>query len=521
VSEERLSYRFGPIERRGLLGPLRPGQVLVPGAALVAGVELLDTVGGGASVVAALALVLVALAVVSAPIGGMSADQWLPVLLAYGVRGARAGRFERSALPTRGLRATFGAGAAAAEPRAHPAPDAVWLGRCLRGVQLRELEHAGRALGALVQGRGRWLTLALACEASSLVLLDPEVQERRLALWGSVLAGAADTPIRRLQWVERTAPAQGDELAHWLHTARDPSIPPHGTPAVDSYLELIGASTQVALEHEILLAVQLDATRLRGRGGELAERAAEQVAQLARGLAAAEIRVLGALTPRQLATALRTAFDPYCRSELGGGLRARPCPGGGGDRALTPTAGAPRHGFGVPVHDPGTPMAASEHWDHYRADGALHATHWISSWPRLDVSPLFMDALLADSATVRTVSVVAEPLAPDRSTREVEAAITRDRADSEIRRRFGQSETARQRQAQQAAARREAELAAGHGEVRFNGFVTVSGRDERELRRGCAEIHRLATRAHLELRRLYGRQAEAFTYTLPLARGLR
>ena len=75
---------------------------------------------------------------------------------------------------------------------------------------------------------------------------------------------------------------------------------------------------------------------------------------------------------------------------------------------------------------------------------------------------------------MRTVAVTFEPIAPERSTREVEAAITRDRADRELRHRFGQSETARQRQAQEAAVRREAELAAGHAEVRLAGFVTVS-----------------------------------------------
>jgi hypothetical protein len=134
---------------------------------------------------------------------------------------------------------------------------------------------------------------------------------------------------------------------------------------------------------------------------------------------------------------------------------------------------------------------------------------------------MFMDALLARSSAVRSVAVCFEPLPPDRSTREAEAAITRDRADRELRARFGQSETARQRQAQEAALRREAELAAGHCEVRLAGFVTVSGRDGDELRRACAEVHEHAARARVELHRMYGQQAEAFTFTLPLCRGLR
>jgi hypothetical protein len=151
----------------------------------------------------------------------------------------------------------------------------------------------------------------------------------------------------------------------------------------------------------------------------------------------------------------------------------------------------------------------------------VHATYWIGGWPRIDVSPMFMDALLGRSSSVRTVAVCFEPIPPDRSTREVEAAVTRDRADRDLRHRFGQTDTARQRQAEEATMRRESELAAGHGEVRLAGFVTVSGRDDDDLRRSCAEVLEHAARARLELHRLYGQQADAFTFTLPLCRGLR
>src|SRR5205823_789045 len=157
----------------------------------------------------------------------------------------------------------------------------------------------------------------------------------------------------------------------------------------------------------------------------------------------------------------------------------------------------------------------------YRSDGTVHATYWISSWPRVDVTPMFMDALLGHSSAVRAVAVTFEPIPPERSTREVEAAITRDRADRDLRHRFGQSETARQRQAQDATMRREAELAAGHSELRLSGFVTVSGREPDELRRANSEMLEHAARARLELHRMYGEQAVGFTFTLPLCRGLR
>jgi hypothetical protein len=48
----------------------------------------------------------------------------------------------------------------------------------------------------------------------------------------------------------------------------------------------------------------------------------------------------------------------------------------------------------------------------------------------------------------------------------------------------------------------------------------VSARAPHELERNCSEIEHAAQMARLELLRLYGQQEEAFTYTLPLARGL-
>ena len=273
------------------------------------------------------------------------------------------------------------------------------------------------------------------------------------------------------------------------------------SPLIDSYLELIGTTARVTQEHEILLAVQIDARSVRGDGEAAIRTLIEESERIANGLEAAEVTVLGALTAGQLARALRTAFDPYARAEL----------------AALETADPERDGL-ASVN--AWPLGAREGWDHYQADGALHATYWIGAWPRVDVSPMFMDALLGRSSIVRTVAVTFEPIAPGRSTREIEAAITQDQADRELRRRFGQSETARQRQARDATVRRESELAAGHGEVRFSGFVTVSGRDAEELRRAGAQITEHAARARLELHRMYGQQAEAFTFTLPLCRGL-
>ena len=502
MTEERLSYRFGPLERRGILGQLRPVQAAVVAGGAVGGILILDQAPSAAGAFGAMVAVGVALAVAFAPVGRRTLDEWVPVLLSHVGRAARRRLRFRSRAPTDGMIAVEQLVRSRPLRRrlrhADPDPPAV-----LKGVRIIEVPYEGRAIGVLSEQRRRRLTAVLACRVIAFALLDTEAQERRLARWGAVLSGAAGGAIRRVQWLERTGPAQGDELARWLHDERDPSVPLRGTPMIESYLELIGTTTRASQAHEVLIAVQIDARRGldRDRAPGI-EALIEETERVAQGIEGAEVTVLGALGAAQLARAMRTAFDPYARAELAALEAADP-----GRSGLAETNA--------------WPLGAREHWDHYRADGALHATFWIAQWPRVDVSPMFMDALLGQSNVVRTVAVTLEPIPPERSTREAEAAVTRDRADRELRHRFGQAETARQRQAQESAARREAELAAGHAEVRLAGFVTVSGRDPDDLRRACAEVHEQAVRARLELHRMYGQQADAFAFTLPLCRGLR
>lgn len=512
MSLERLTYRFGPLERRGILGAVRAGQAILLGGGALAAILVLDRAPSATGAFIATLLFGGSAALAAAPVARRTAVEWLPVLASFALRRvAGESRFRSSApsggtrvgLPEPARRHTEDPAAVPAQSRA-PAPPrspAPAPPPSLRDVRIMDAAHGDRRVGVISCHKDRWLTAVLACRVLAFSLLDAESQERRLARWGLVLSGAAGTSIRRLQWVERTVPAQGDELARWLHDERDPTVPLRGTPMIESYLELIGNSTRVTQEHEILMAVQVDARRVRDRGQAAADVLLEQTERIANGLEAAEVRVLGALSSGQLARALRTAFDPYARAEL----------------AALDAADSRRDGV---EEVSAWPAGAEERWDCYLSDGAMHATYWIGGWPRVDVSPMFMDALLGRSNAVRSIAVTFEPIPTDRSTREAEAAVTRDRADRELRRRFGQSETARQRQVEEATARREAELAAGHGEVRLAGFVTVTGRDAEDLRRACAEVHEQAARARLELHRMYGQQADAFTFTLPLCRGL-
>jgi hypothetical protein len=123
---------------------------------------------------------------------------------------------------------------------------------------------------------------------------------------------------------------------------------------------------------------------------------------------------------------------------------------------------------------------------------------------------------------VRTVSIVFEPVPPDRSRRAVEAAVTSDEADELRRDAKGFRRTALRRRQQEATSRREEELASGHEELRFAGYVTVSARDRDELATACDEIEQAAQQAWLGLTPCWGEQDVAFVQSaLPIARGLR
>ena len=76
-------YRFGPLERRGLIGSLRATQVIPMAVSLAAAVVLMRTLPGGGGVVVALGLVLAVAAFCFWPLSGRSAEEWLPIAAAH------------------------------------------------------------------------------------------------------------------------------------------------------------------------------------------------------------------------------------------------------------------------------------------------------------------------------------------------------------------------------------------------------------------------------------------------------
>lgn len=495
----RRRYRFGPLEEPRLLGPLRPGQVGLLALAGILGLGSIQVLGQWAGMVAAVLALAGAGAAVSLPIEGRTLDRWAPIALRWGLRsGARRQGF-RSALPGAGFDAD-------GRPPDLAAPS---LPSELAGLALLEVPYGGDRLGVIWDRAAGTYTAAIAVRAGAFGLRDGAEKERKLEAWGEVLSSIArdGSPVRRLQWIERTLPARPDELAAYLQAERDRELPLDSN-IVSSYIELIEEAAPASEEHEILLALQISerlaARELRRLGGGQAgacEILIREAEALAEQLSLAEVTVIGLLSPTRYAETIRDAYDPFGRQARSRATLADPDPGG-----IDPSQMGP--------------LADESGWSHYRTDSTFHRTYWISEWPQMDVGPAFLAPLLMAGSMLRTVSVTIEPVAHSAALRRAEAARTAEIAEEMQRDRQGFVTTARVRRRQQAAGVREEELADGHGLVRLAGYVSGGAASLEALDRGGPDLEHAAQRARLRLQPLYGEQEAGFAFTLPLGRGL-
>lgn len=508
------TYRFGPLERGGFMLGLRVPQLVGFVVAGALGLGFLN-LGGIGGLLMALVVLGIAASVLMVPVRGHTPEEWTPLTVRFFVgRWSKQARF-RAQLAQVGhvLRVPDGGlePEQPADPRSAPSE--------LAGLDFLEGELVGyddARMGVVCDRRAKTFTAVLACQGQAFGLLGEREQERRLADYGGVLAALArdDSPLRRLAWIERTLPADRDAMAEYLMAAkREDATIEHPPDELVSYFQLLGRAPDVAEDHELLFVVQIDAQRASARraikrfgGGDIGAMAllAGEVSQCVDLLEGAGVTVTGILTRRGIASAIRDAYDPWGRQE-----RQRSA------------------GEGISEMCSG-PMARDEQWSHIATDGALHSTMWVAEWPRIDVRALFLQPLLMETHTTRTVAMVMELVGPGRAMRQVERAATEAATDQAMRARIGQRTTQRQRLKEESTERRERELADGHAEVRFAAYVTVSARaggGPEEgldgLEAGVSRVELQAKRAPLRLERMWGQQAEGFTFGLPLGRGLR
>jgi hypothetical protein len=246
VSDGRAPLRFGPLERR----LRRAAECRTSRRALNLrrpfGLLCLYVTKSVVGLTPALVALDSGAAVITITVCGRTPLEWAPVVLRWRLR---SGRDYRSSAPGAGMRA----GADETYGRSLP-PE-------LGDLDLLSVPYGAEEVGVIPDRRAGTYTATIAVRAGAFALRDPEEQGRALEAWGAVLASCSreGSPLRRLQWIERTLPGQGDELASYLQEKRDRSVPLESS-VVSSYIELLEAAA-VTQEHDVLLALQIDARR--------------------------------------------------------------------------------------------------------------------------------------------------------------------------------------------------------------------------------------------------------------------
>lgn len=480
-------YRFGPLHRPGLVAGFRGGQLGAVAAGLLTAVGILRVAPDALGMAGAAAVVAIGVGAASWPLGGRTAEEWVPDAVRFAVGQAR-------------------------RPRG---PAAVFSWFRLLTV---ELDGAG-VVGVVADRRRGVHSAVVAMQAPGFVLLGPADKDRRVADWAAVLASLArdGSSVHRLQWLERTVPDDG--AAHRDDLARRRRLPA-GSPADISYRQLLDQVGRGSVRHSVLLVVSVRAPRRAPRADGGSDGAAcrvllREVAMVRRRLHDADIASSAPLGPAALADVVTSAVSPSRTVASGTATSGSSLPGG-----PAPAAGEVRSSIDAVTAWWPWPMGMAEDWGRLRTDGTWHATYWVAQWPRTDVPADFLASLLLVGDVRRTVSVVMEPVGPTEAARQVEHDRTAELADSELRRRGGFLATARRQRQAATLAGREAELADGHASFRFSAYVTVTSDDADTLADACERVEQAAVQAGLELRRCYGDQLRAFVATLPLAAGL-
>ncbi len=332
-------------------------------------------------------------------------------------------------------------------------------------------------------------------------------------LWGQVFEPYGDpaSPVSRVQVVERTVAEDGEALARAYKERRIEGE--HLAKVHASYSELVSEAAPLAQRHECYVGIKVDLRRqaawreAKRRGQKDLTRGAllllfEQLEGLVEALSAAELTVIGALPPRLLAEVIRFGYDPEQRGPSNERERLVP------DRE---EGLEPEHAW---------PNYSEERLAWYRADGGFHITGHIREWPRRGVYAGFLQPLLLDCLGMRTVSLTFEVRPGAIAAKEFRSSATNDSITKDIRERWHFRDTPQREMQRENVLRAEREAAEGHAVIAWSGYVTVSGSTPEQAEEAWSEAVSRASASNLELQRLYGLQEAAFTYTLPLGRGL-
>ena len=372
---------------------------------------------------------------------------------------------------------------------------------------MAELARAGGHIGIVHDKSDGTVSLALRVHGEGFLVAAPDEQDYRIDAWGQALAQFCREghPVVRVAWSHWLAPAGIEEHRAWLEQSMRVDADENMLAAYEDVLAIAGRS---ATRSEVLVTISVATARtklLAHHHGErllaAIERLLDEADLFAGQLQRAGLVVSRPLPAGMLARAVRDRLDPTTMRRLD--VRGR---------SLGELSGvvSPQNAF---------PLVTEETRTGLRADDSFHRAFRVAEWPRVAVRADWMAGFLCLPDVVRACSVVFLPESRRLARRQANALATKVGATIDEKQDHGRRVGAEERRAQAAVDALDEELESGAGMELFTGFVDVTSPSPEGLEAACEQVLQAAANAHLELRRLDFRHAEAVVCALPLGRG--
>lgn len=481
---ERL-YRFEPLDTSGVFLGLGLVQCVALGGGLLVGVAAVTT---GSPLAAAVIPPILGCGIAFGRVRGQRVWEVALIGVMWTWRRVRHGRRWTAPLP---LIPT-------------PAGEAAALPSWLAGLDIVEVPWRGSIVIGAVRDRERHTLTSLVRVSGPQFVVHPRPdQERLLASWGDVLNQFAVErgAVVHVTWSDFAQHSGLDKHRAWLVNLE------RGEPnsaAEESYRELLGAASDLATTHDVVVSITVARDRMakRHRDDDSAEVALERMSvsateSLLRALRSAGLSADSPLAAGEIHRLLRTRIEPASTRprSVGGNL-------------------VDRVGLDSPVG--AQPLAADADWGQLRLDGSWHRTWWVEVWPRLAVPPSWLEGFLSAGGVTRAVTVVFCPVPAHQSRRRIERDLVKLETDASTKEEKGRRVDARHRRATQALLDREQELVAGFAEMGYVGLVTVTATSLEQLEDHAELVEQLARESGMELRVLHGRQDLGWAAALPI-----
>lgn len=380
-------------------------------------------------------------------------------------------------------------------------------------VQLWDID----ALGCAYNPIDRTVSFTAEVEVEGFLMKDTGERNLLAQLWAQVAAALTQRDgIKRVTIHERTTPATiRPARDHYAGTRaqlrrRVPDV------VADNYEQVMDGAERFAVRHGNYLTITLDLPALDkqvralggGKAGVMAV-AEIEAGNITDALRNAKVEVRRWLSTRDIAALARTTFDPGFVANV----QNRPAETAGVDvSAIGPMyLEEPRGKNGIVYTDSG-----------------VHTTMWVHEWPRSAaavgfVSPVvFARHPVTDETVTHIFSIVMTPVPVQRALKRIRTEKKSWRSNERLRAKQGRDGSAADDADWLALEQQEDELVAGHGEYRYAGYLTITGRDEPELEQAVAGARNALARAGMEAQILYCQQAEALLVNaVPLGLGMK